>query len=345
MLSFSDCVVSDCRADRNRACTVVPRPDNERMAAVPFAVECPCGGVARGERRAQPQLAACPTCGKELFVFPVSPALPALLENASPSALQRVRLPTLPPLSPRVKFWLAPSVAAALGLVAVGFVITSIVRGTRADDGRSMTEARAATELADVMARFPDLCERGSYHIAAAELAAAQTLWQRFPRALSDDKARQLRRWARQSALAADLSSESLGEIVRHAAGLDAREWKAVFDARYRDKAIILDAQVTRLSNNRYAVDYQLDDDGLVGEWDFEDFALLRTLNLAKAERLVLGMRLASIERVGRDRWIVKPRPNSGVLFTEPAVFAQLSLSVDDALRDRLRIQAEWDAE
>lgn len=315
------------------------------MAPVTFAVECPCGGIARGERRAQPQLAPCPTCGKALFVFPVSPALPALLENVSPSALQRVRLPKLPDLSPRVRFWFAPSAAAVLGLVAVGFVIASIVRGTRAEDRRPMTAARAATELADAEARFSDLCERGSYHVAAEEMKAAYDLWRRFPRALPDDRARLLRRRARQAALVADLSPESLGEIVRHAAGLDAREWQIVFDRRYRNKGVILDAQVTRLSGGRYAVDYQLDDDGLAGEWDFEELALVKALNLAKAERLILGLRLAAVERIGRDRWVVRPQPDGGVLFTEPLLFAQLSVPVDDALRERLRTQAEWDAD
>ncbi len=314
------------------------------MAAVPFAVECSCGGVARGERRAQPRLAPCPTCGKTLFVFPVSPALPALLDNAGPSALQRVRLPKLPSLSPRARFWLAPSAAAALALVAVGFVIASIVRGKRTDDGSPMTEARATAELTAALNRFPDLCERGSYRVAAADLAVAQELWRRFPRALPDDKVRQLRRWARQTALVADLSPESLGEIVRHAAGLDAREWQLVFDARYRDKAVILDAAVTRLPGNRYTVDYQLDDNGSSGEWDFDDLAILKTLNLERSKRLILGLRLAAVERVG-NHWVVRPRPDSGVLFTEPVVFSQLSIPVDEELRARLREQAEWDAD
>ncbi|MFO0811164.1 MAG: hypothetical protein U0746_21245 [Gemmataceae bacterium] len=310
------------------------------MADVPFAVECSCGGIARGARRARHQLVPCPACGTSLFVFPLSPALPALLDRLAPSALPRIWLPHLPP---RVAFWFAPVTAAALALCVVGIVIAAVLRQQKPSDGKPTTEARAGGELAATMARFPDHCDTGSYHLAVRELDAACELLDRFPRALPADKALQLRRWRKQAALVADLVPESLSEIVRHAAGLDGREWKAVFAERYRGKAVTLDTKVTRTPGRGYAIDYWLDDAGRTGEWDFQDLALLHALNLQKTERLIFGVRLAEVERVGRDRWVVKPTPDGGVLFTEPAVFAQLSIPVDDDLRAQLRKQAEWE--
>lgn len=304
------------------------------MVPVPFAVDCSCGATARGERRARHQLAPCPGCGQPLFVFPLAPALAALRDGPVP-APPKFRWPWPPA---RVAFWLGPAAAVILALGIVGVVIAAIVR-QRPGDGRPMTESRAADELAAALARFPGHCAKGSYTLAVRDLDEAHALWTRFPRAVTAEKARQLRGWRRQAALVADLSAESLGEIVRHAAGLEPREWRQVFDARYRDRGVILDAKVTREADGRYGVDYHLDDDGRAGAWDFKDLALLPALNLQTTTRLVFGVRLAAVEHVG-EGWVVRPRPDSGVLFTEPAVFAQLSVAIDDDLRAQLRLQA-----
>ena len=135
---------------------------------------------------------------------------------------------------------------------------------------------------------------------------------------------------------------ESLGEIFEHSLGLDEREWQAAFRERYAGKAFVLDTRVWRDAGGHLRIDYQLNGGGLPGDWDVEAFALFRQLPLAYPQRLVFGARLAEIARTGRDRWRVRPEPDSGVLITEPAVAAGLSLPLDEEIRSVLRRQAGW---
>jgi hypothetical protein len=206
-----------------------------------------------------------------------------------------------------------------------------------------LSEDRAAQLIADHLDAARAAVADGSYRTAHRELDAASDLHARFPRQLEPGKARELLSWRPQVALLADLLSESVSEIVRHSIGLADREWDAVFRERYAGRSLLLDARVFRDAAGRYRVDYHLEAAGAVGVWEFERFRLFERLPLAQPQRLLFGFRLQSVRRTARDRWVVVPEPDSGVLLTEPLMLAGLSVPTDAELLDVLKRQAEWD--
>src|SRR5438105_1720635 len=115
-------------------------------APPPYAVECPCGAVARGDRSAAARVVRCAHCGRDLFVFPVPP-LPADLIGAPPAG------PRPPAALPGpVRFWLPPTVAGLAALVVVAAVVAVIVRAHQAPatldaDDEPLTPTRAALRL------------------------------------------------------------------------------------------------------------------------------------------------------------------------------------------------------
>src|SRR5437763_16533312 len=275
-----------------------------------FAVACACGATARGPRTARSQVVPCPGCAKPLFVFPIPPLPPDLVGRGAPGTAPEHAALRLPP---RVRFWLVPAAAALLALAAVGVVIASIVRSHRAGAEPALTEGKAR-ELLDARLEAANAAlGEGAYRTACQDLDAARGLHGRFPRLLEPDQLRRLARRVRQAALPADLLPEALGEIMRHALGQSDREWQAVFRERYAGRAVVLDARVYRDAAGRFLIDYQLDASGLAGEWDVQALQIFQRLPLAQPQRLLFGVRLADVGRTARDRWAVRPLPDSGL--------------------------------
>jgi hypothetical protein len=313
-------------------------------ASAAYAIECSCGAVARGDRSAVQQLVRCGRCGQELFVFPVPP-LPAELAGGvatnGPSYL--------PAIPPRVRFWFAPILAGLAALLVVAAVVGAILRTHRPVGPREshepLTPLRAAQQLDTHEQIIGSALTEGSFRLALRELETARGLYVQFPGVLTAERREQFRQWQLQATLLADLLGESLGEIFERSLGLDEREWQTAFQERYAGKAFVLDTRVWRDAGGHVRVDYQLDGGGLPGDWDVEAFALFRQLPLAYPQRLLFGARLAEVARTGRDRWRARPDPDSGLLITDPAVAAGLSLPLDEELRSVLRRQAGWAAD
>jgi hypothetical protein len=304
-----------------------------------FAIECACGTVARGERLPKPQTVPCQHCGRPLFVFPWTPP-PFDLAGTAPAP------GTSPPAwRQRLRFWLAPAAAALVALAVVGAVIAAIVHGYRqtASVDQPQTEASATQTLGERLEAARAALADGSYRLACRELEAAAALSARFPRALEHAQARDLARWRRQATLLADLLPESVQEVVRHSVGLADGEWEAVFRERYAGRAVVLDAPVLRDAAGHVHIDYHLEAAGAVGVWEFDRLQLFERLPLQRPQRLVFGFRLQSVRRAARDRWVVVPEPDSGVLLTDPLVLAGLSAAADAELLEVLKRQAEWD--
>jgi hypothetical protein len=307
-------------------------------APLSFAIECPCGTWARGERRPQSQTLACPHCGKSLFVFPLAPPAFGPIDATIPWPAGAWRT--------RLRFWLPPALAALLALAVVGAVIAAIVRGYRPAAGdQALTETQAIGVLDARLAAARDALTDGSYRLARRELDAAHALHARFPRLLDADRARQLARWRRQAALLADLLPESVGEILRHSVGLAEREWDDVFRERYAGRSVVLDTRVFRDAGGHYHVDYQLEAAGGAGAWELDRLRLFDWLPLQRPQRLLFGFRLQALRRLARDHWSVIPEPDSGVLLTDPLVLAGLSVPADGELLEVMRRQAAWEGE
>jgi hypothetical protein len=308
-----------------------------------YAIECSCGAVARGDRSAVQQIVRCGRCGHDLFVFPIPP-LPAELAGGVPTGVP-ARLTTIPP---QVRFWFSPILAGSVALVVVAAVVGAILRWHRPAAHRGedpLTPGRAALHFDTQEQIIRSALTDGSFRLALREIDKAHNVHSQFPGVLSAERREQFRQWQLQAALLTDLLGESLGEIFEHSLGLDDREWQAAFRERYAGKAFVLDTRVWRDAGGHLRIDYQLSGGGLPGDWDVEAFALFRQLPLAYPQRLVFGARLAEVARTGRERWRARPEPDSGVLITDAAVAAGLSLPLDEELRAVLRRQAGWAAD
>jgi hypothetical protein len=302
-----------------------------------FAVECTCGTWARGNREAQPQVLTCAGCGRPVFVFP-----------AAASVFGSAAVP--PPVAPwrsRVRYWLPPVAAAVLAVAVIGFVIAAIVRGHRPADAADadISEIKAINVLGDRLSAARVALEEGSYRLARTELDNARKLWDRHPRALGAEQARQLNRWRRQADLLADLLPESAAEILNHSVGRADKEWDAIFQERYASKSLVLDTRVYRDAAAHYHVDYHLEAAGAVGEWEFDQLKLFERLPLQQPQRLFFGFRLRAIRRLSRDRWSVVPEPDSGVLLSDQLMLTGLSVPQDEELYDVMRRQMKWDSD
>src|SRR5207248_4677318 len=91
-------------------------------------------------------------------------------------------------------------------------------------------------------------------------------------------------------------------------------------------------------------IDYVAAVAGTPIEWHAATLELWQHLPLRQPTRCLFGARLAAVVNES-GRWVVRFRPGSGVLFTDPDLLGGLSFAVDDELRDVLRRQSEWAAD
>jgi hypothetical protein len=181
---------------------------------------------------------------------------------------------------------------------------------------------------------------------ARAELAQARERLARAPGALSAAEARELTQLHRQTVLVTDLSSESLGEMLRVAAGLRPDEWEAHFERRYRGQAVIFDDVVRRdPAGGLTLATYEVRAPGESARLDLDGLKLLKALPLQEPQRLLFGARLTAITREPPGRWVVRFDPDSGVLLTDESIAAACCPPpIDDDLKAVLKRQAEWAA-
>lgn len=309
-----------------------------------FEIDCHCGAKVAGARLAQGQTMACASCGRPVYVLAASP-LPAEMLGS----LAGGTAPDYPALGLRqsTRFWLGPAIAGLLALVIVGFVIVSIVNRYRPPKNGGAL-AKSVPPREDHQQRLDAAkaaIAEGAYRTAANELAAAAALRARFAFDSETENERSFRAMHRQVALLADLSPESVEEIMRHSLGQPDKEWQAVFAERYLGKSVILDARFILDAAGRYHVDYELEAGGIPGEWDVHSLTLLHRLPLKTPQRLLIGFRLAEIARTGREGWSVRPQPDSGVLFADESLLTGLSIPIDGQLREVLQRQARWEAD
>jgi hypothetical protein len=151
------------------------------------------------------------------------------------------------------------------------------------------------------------------------------------------------RQWAPllpQAALLADLSSESLEEILDHAAAAQPAEWEAEFPVRYRGKAVVFDVELSGPAGGPYRHSWALPQGTRM---DFEELELLRRLPLEDPTRILFGARLDRVHRVGTAGWEIRFAPTSGVLLTDPGAAAVCCpYTAEGDLIRLLERQAAW---
>jgi hypothetical protein len=301
-----------------------------------YRVRCACGETASGARRGHFQLVTCGRCGRHLFVLPRSP-LPSVADSLIEARKSGIHPASAAarPVSRRRK-WLA---LVAVGLVGAALVGVAFAPRWWDAAGRIPRETEGPSRAAPPDVLLKNARENlavGNYRLALAglqELAAAGPNPDAPPR-------RQWEPLLAQAALLADLSAESLEEILAHAAVGRVDEWEADFPARYRGRAFLFDLELNGPAGGPYRHSWALPA-GV--RMEFAELRLLRRLPLEEPTRLLFGARLAWVRRDTPTSWEVLFEPDSGVLLTDPGAAAACCPFLGEAeLLDLVRRQAGW---
>jgi hypothetical protein len=280
---------------------------------VPFAVTCACGQKLTGVRQAGPQVVRCPRCAAERFILPRCPF--ALTAGASPA-------PSVSAKRSLLARYAAPLLAIGISVtVLVVLIVQHVTEDHEGEPGPGQADAVKG------LVRAHDHMKAGNFRLAAEAFAE-------FTPALTELPQSDRRRWsqlAREASLLADLSSEGLEEILRHAARTAEGEWQADFRHRHHGKAILFDATVQRHGKG-YRLSYAFEMPGEEVHLELGDVALFKTLELEQPRRLILGLRLAGVAREAPGpRWGIRFLPDSGVLLTDPDAAAWACPAWSDA--------------
>lgn len=307
-----------------------------------YDIECDCGTRLAGDRRVRGVVVDCPACRLPHQVFPQSP-LPGAAYSKS------IRL--VPSLAGRgsLRFWLVPAAAGVFALAAVSVTVAMIVHQYRKPpappDPEPQTAAQAQSRAKHCREALKLQLSDGSYRLACHTLGTLKGLGDRFPGEFPRAERARTQFELRQAELLADLLPESIDEILRHSLGLADREWENIFRERYFNRAVLFDAQVHRDATGQVRLDFAAEVAGGLVTIDCQHLTVFHGLPLVQPQRVFFGVRLAEAVRTGRDAWTISFRPDSGVLFTDPAFLAGLSLVTDDSLRDVLSRQQTWIAD
>jgi hypothetical protein len=226
-------------------------------------------------------------------------------------------------------------IVVAVFLVLVSHLSNSAVSQRGSTEREALPQALAAGRKA--------LAEE-KYQIAVREFDRARKLRDEHPQALSAAESAELDRLHRETALLADLLSESLGEILQRAAGMREDEWKAQFLARYQNRAVIFDDRVQRdPARVPHLTTYEVRAPGEPAVISLEELSVLNGLPLDRPQRLLFGARLRSVAREGAGLWVIRFVADSGVLITdESAAQNCYPQPLDDELKSVLKRQGEW---
>ena len=316
---------------------LLPRRGRPRAgpAAAPAAVGCVCGHSTVVGRQERHQVVPCSACGRPVFVLPRSPFPP--LDPAAPAA----RAPR-PAADREWRFWLGPALAGAVTLAGVGVLLAVLWplfgRSTR---GPAVAASPDPQALERQIHEGRTALNEGAFQVASRLLGEARARAERPDSPLAPERRRQLARWQRQAALLSELLAEPIADVVAHARQLPEREWHELFPARYLGRGVVFDCTVRRDAAGQVAADWEEVAAAEPVRVGFVGLKLLQRLPLAEPQRLLFGARLADVRR-GDHGWIVEFVPDSGVLLTEPGVFAGTPLPPDQGLIDVMKRQDGW---
>lgn len=138
----------------------------------------------------------------------------------------------------------------------------------------------------------------------------------REPGSWSPAEMRQLTSLASQAAALADLSHDTLEEIVTQASSVAEAEWRAEWPLRHQGRAVLLDLEVESPDGRHVAHTFVLAVPGQTARLDLDNLPLLRGLGPQKTRVLLLA-RLASVTRSQEHGWVIQLDPDSAVFLTE----------------------------
>ena len=104
-------------------------------------------------------------------------------------------------------------------------------------------------------------------------------------------------------------------------------------------------AEVRRDAQRNYRLDYDFFVREKRAAVELGSLQLLHTLPLGRPQRLLFGVRLASVALEPGGNWVIRFDPDSGVLLTDPGAVAACYSRPLDGLEEVLQRQAAWIAE
>lgn len=322
---------------------------------LPFTTRCLCGEPIQGYRRAEYQVLTCPQCSSSIFIFPRNPLpTPEGLETPPPLEVQRPKprsanvKPSARPAAPprrvsQPREPLGPKLAAAAKKLVpprrwfttprlIFAAVIFLVAMTSLWQVRSRHLRHLREELVPEARRGLQALADGRLQEAHAHLkftiGALDTLRESVPEEPI----------YRQAFAELDLVDDLLPQTLDNSLynGTQAPEYVS---SAIRGKALILD------------VEAEPDEDGV---WQFlclpfmdgepirlaaEDLKLWEQQDFRNRTRLILGVRLAGIEKDEQGSWVLRLMPDSAVLLTEPRIAQDLGLSTDPSVGEVLQRQ------
>jgi hypothetical protein len=235
--------------------------------------------------------------------------------------------------------WLR-NAGAGLVLVIVVLIALRLLIPSDVPDSRSSLDGAA---LRQQIVRGEKHLANGAFRQSVNELAAARLAWQRQPAILGTSEGRDLEQLWRQAMLLADLSAQTLEEILEHAAGTDREEWPLEFGQRYQGKTFVFDLQIHAAPGKHFDHPYRLWADGGPVQLDLDNLELLHQLPLDPAKRVLFGARLKNVKHEAGRGWVGQLAQDSGVLLTDAGAARFCCPALGDAQTQAiLRQQKSW---
>jgi hypothetical protein len=309
---------------------------------VPAVVTCACGQANYAARRPRHQFVSCTRCRAELFVLPRSP-WPSVTDGSTDPRDEADAPATA--LAPARRVWLLPLLAGALTLLLVVVLFAALWPSSHPRPGERDRSVEALP-LEEQISEGKRAFEEGSFRVSARLLEAALAQLDQAPQKRPAAERRQLAHLYREAVLLSDLLEQPLADTLARGEGLPEREWREAFRGRYQGRAVVFDGHVRRDAAGQVGLrDWEESVNGVEVRLELSGLRLLQRLPLADERRLLFGARLADARRENRG-WVVTFEPDSGVLLTDPGVFAGTSLPREPELQSVLTRQANWvDAE
>jgi hypothetical protein len=151
---------------------------------------------------------------------------------------------------------------------------------------------------------------------------------------VTDERRVRAEQLAAEAAIAADLPTVNLADLVAEAARYEEKEWNARVKTFYRGRSLVLDDEIETSPNQ--GGEYRLRSryvDGVppvparIGRIDLKGFKLIETRAPRVKDRVLFGARIESIDLVGGE-WLIRLQPDSGVWMShQPTIEALLAPS------------------
>jgi hypothetical protein len=310
----------------------------KHFESVPFEVACACGQLAKGYRRPDHQVIACPGCGRSIFILPLSPLPAPQAAEDRGSKVEDQERKTNSFLVLRGGLW--RPLLTGVGVFALVALTSILILLPKYQDPASPYSPKSAA------AHFTEgkkLLSQGRFRDARHEIMEAGIWDMKAPGSLSPADKKSLKQADREAYLFSQLLTEPLEDILFQAAAeRDDREWQAVFSDRYKGKSFLILAESRRDASNRWVLDYDVFVRDRRARIDWENLKLLQDLHLDQPQRLMLGARLAKVEPEPGATWVVRLEPDSGVLLTDAEAVATILSRPVEGLEEVLKRQAAW---